>query len=123
MRMVGLGRLMVGAVLAAELLALPAIAAPPPCGRKACREEIRACQESDCSGLSGNARARCKKACVKAVQAACNEDVSVCSQAVTTTTGAATTSSAPPATTSTSSTSTSSSTTTLMGSPSGGFVD
>ena len=66
-------------VLAAGHFVLHALnAAPPPCGRHACSAQITACQDSECSGLSGKAAAECRKDCVAAVQAACESDTSLC---------------------------------------------
>ena len=108
------------ALVAMELLALPALAAPPVCGRKACREEIKACVESECSGLSGKERAHCKKGCVRDVQSDCNANSAVCNPTATTSPPTTT-----PPTTSTPTTGTPTTTppTTLPGSPSGGYVD
>jgi len=53
-------------------------AAAPPCGRRACSAQITACENAECSGLSGKAAAGCRKDCVTAVQAACESDPSLC---------------------------------------------
>ena len=53
-------------------------AAPPVCGRHACNSQISACQDSECAGLSGKDGATCRKDCVTAVQAACDNDPSIC---------------------------------------------
>jgi hypothetical protein len=106
-------RFFLASVLAGAVVVPSVMAAPPVCGRKACREEIQACIDSQCEGLHGKAHARCKKACVAAVMDACDADPSVCNGQVTTTTVEVTTTSTVATTSSTS--------TTLAGSPSGAF--
>jgi len=105
------------AMLAMELLALPALA-KPVCGRKACREEIAACIDAECSGLSGKQRARCRRSCSRDVQADCDANPAVCNPTATTSTSPPTTT--PPTTSVPPTTSTS---TTLPGSPSASFLE
>jgi hypothetical protein len=93
-------------LLATELVVASAYAAPPVCGRNACREEIDACQAAQCESLSGRARAQCRRECVTAVTSACDADPTVCN----------------PATTSTTTTTSSTTTTTQYGSPSRAFM-
>jgi hypothetical protein len=114
-----LSRSVIGAGLALAIFALPAFA-QPICGRKDCREEIAACVAGECGGLSGAARAGCKRDCVQAVRAACDEDAEICHPAVTTTTSEVTSTTEATTTTVEETTTTS---TTLIGSPSGGFVE
>lgn len=114
MRTAQLRRSLLGAVLAGGVLASSVMAAPPLCGRQACREEIQACVDTECEGLRGSAHAQCMRACVDAVQGACDADPSVCNPEMTTTTTEVTTTSESPS---------SSTSTTLMGSPSGVFVE
>ena len=117
MRRTWVRRGMIAGVAIVQLLALPALAAPPVCGRAACREEIQACIDNQCEGLRGRDFAQCRKDCVEAVQSACDADATVCNPNVSTTTESTTTSIE-------STTSSSSSTsTTLFGSPSGVFVE
>ena len=69
----------VAGVLAAGHLVLHTLnAAPPPCGKHACSVQIANCQDAECSGLSGNERAACRKTCVEAVEMACQENPSLC---------------------------------------------
>jgi hypothetical protein len=120
-----LSRSVIGVGLALVVFALPAFA-QPICGRKDCREEIAACVASECGGLSGAARAGCKRDCVQAVRAACDEDAEICHPAVTTTTSEVTTTTSEVTSTTEATTTTveetTTTSTTLIGSPSGGFV-
>jgi hypothetical protein len=102
--------MLVGAVIGIHVLAASVDAAPPVCGNKACREEIAACVETECAGLSGRDRALCRRECRNSVRSACELDPSVCNPVTTT---------APTTTVTTSS----STTTTVVGSPSAAFVE
>ena len=69
---------LVGVLAAGHFVVHALNAAPPPCGRHACSAQISACQDSECGGLSGKSGADCRKSCVAAVQAACEQNQSVC---------------------------------------------
>ena len=120
MDIVRLRRSLLAAALAGAVVAPSIMAAPPECGRKACREEIDACVDSECAELRGSEHSQCKRACVDAVQSACDADPTVCNPEVTTTTVEATTTTVEVTTSTTESTSSTS--TTLIGSPSGVFI-
>ena len=65
-------------VLAAALAASTAVGAPP-CSRKNCKEEIRACgAAAGCESMSGGAGNQCAKQCVQQVLVACEGDNRFC---------------------------------------------
>jgi hypothetical protein len=63
------------------LAVLVVLERPPAWGAacsSACRDEISACRATECTGLTGKPRRRCRKSCAKDLVRDCYADLAVC---------------------------------------------